>query len=279
MAKAPVNGKTDVKPIAAKPQASVPKPAATEAVSAKPAPVKVATAKAIAPKAVAPVAVVVATPPIVEKITPIEPAAPAAPMVEPVLQEPAAPAMKAEKLFVPEPAQPEAAAPKTTKTKGLTIMEDTVKQVQETAHKLAADATAHVENFVAGATEKTKEAVEKSKKMAEDAVAFHKENAEAVAASGKMVAEGVQSSAAYAAELGRKHFEEASAALKTMAAAKSPSEFFSLQSDYMKSSYEAFIAETSKSSEATMKFFGEVFQPISSRFAVAAEKVKAATTL
>lgn len=268
MAKAPVNGTTEVKPVVSKPKAPVRKPAATKAVAAKSAPAKVEAVKA-------PVAAV----PVVEKITPIEPAAPAAPMVEPVLKEPAAPVMKAEKLFVPEPAQPKAAAPKPAKIEGMNIMEDTVKQVQETAHKMAADATAHVENFVAGATEKTKEAVEKTKKMAEDAVAFHKENAEAVAASGKMVAEGVQSSAAYAAELGRKHFEEASAALKTMAAAKSPSEFFSLQSDYMKSSYEAFIAETSKSSEATMKFFGEVFQPISSRFAVAAEKVKAATTL
>jgi len=158
-------------------------------------------------------------------------------------------------------------------------MENTVKQVQETAQKMAADATAHVETLVAGATEKAKEAVEKSQKMAEEAVSFHKDNAEAVVASGKLMAEGVQSGAQYAAELGRKHFEDASAALKSIAAAKSPSEFFTLQSDYMKSSYEAFIAESSKSSEATMKFFGEVFQPISNRFAVAADKVKAAAAL
>ncbi len=205
---------------------------------------------------------------------------------EPKIVEPAAPASPAETLVVPEPTQPklaasptqpEAAAP--TEAKGLNIMNDTVKQVQETAQKMAADATAHVETFVAGATEKAKEAGEKAKKMAEDAVSFQKDNAEAVVASGKLLAEGVQSSAAYAAELGRKHFEEASATLKTLAAAKSPSEFFTLQGDYMKSNYEAFIAESSKSSEATMKFFGEVFQPISSRFALAAEKVKAAATL
>lgn len=255
MARAPVDKTAAVKPATTAPTAV-----------AKPTKKVAAPKPATKPAQVAPVAA-------------STPAVAAAHVTEPVKKEPAAPVKKAEKLFVPEPTRPAVAAPLTPKTEGLNIMEDTVKQVQEAAHKMAADATAHVETLVAGATEKTKEAVEKTKKMAEDAVAFHKENAEAVAASGKMVAEGVQSSAAYAAELGRKHFEEASAALKTMAAAKSPSEFFSLQSDYMKSSYEAFIAETSKSSEATMKFFGEVFQPISSRFAVAAEKVKAATTL
>jgi len=181
--------------------------------------------------------------------------------------------------ILPDAAPVAAPTTPTPTTKGPITMENTVKQVQETAQKMAADATAHVETLVAGATEKAKEAVEKSQKMAEEAVSFHKDNAEAVVASGKLMAEGVQSGAQYAAELGRKHFEDASAALKSIAAAKSPSEFFTLQSDYMKSSYEAFIAESSKSSEATMKFFGEVFQPISNRFAVAADKVKAAAAL
>lgn len=158
-------------------------------------------------------------------------------------------------------------------------MNDTVKQVQETAEKLTADATAHFEGFIADASAKTKAAMEKSQAMAEEAMTFHKENAEALVASTKILAAGLQSSTQYVADLGRKNFEETSHAMKTLAGAKSPSEFFALHSDYLKSSYEAAMAESAKATEATMKFFGEMFQPISTRMAVASEKVKAATSL
>ncbi len=171
------------------------------------------------------------------------------------------------------------AATLTQTTKGTITMNDTVKQVQETAQKFAADATAKVESFVADATAQTKTAYEKSAKMAEDAVAFQKDNLDAVVASSKLATAGVEKAAQHVAEMGRKSFEDASAALKAAAGAKTPAEFFTLQNDYFKSSYEAFVAESSKSSEATMKFFGEVFQPISSRFAVAAEKFKEASAL
>ena len=67
-----------------------------------------------------------------------------------------------------------------------------------------------------------------------------------------------------------------SAALKTFASAKTPTEFFQLQSDFARSAFDQLIAETSKNSETLLKVAGDVFQPISNRFAVAAEKFKAA---
>ncbi|MFX7060050.1 phasin family protein, partial [Acinetobacter baumannii] len=66
------------------------------------------------------------------------------------------------------------------------------------------------------------------------------------------------------------------AALKSFASVKSPTELFQLQSDYARSSFDALVAETSKTTEAMLKLAGEVFQPISNRFAVAAEKIKTA---
>jgi phasin family protein len=280
MVKLPVTKAPVVKPVAAKPSL------------AKPVAIKGSTAperdtSAAVPANASPTAFVASAPanPVFTPASPSStvsvsesssaaPAMPVAALTEPKIVEPAAPAPKAEKLFVP-------AIPK-TKTppqKGMNIMNDTVKQVQETAQKFAADATAKVETFVADATAQTKTAYEKSAKMAEDAVAFQKDNLDAVVASSKLATAGVEKAAQHVAEMSRKGFEDASAALKAVAGAKTPAEFFTLQNDYAKSSYEAFVAETSKTSEATMKFFGEVFQPISSRFAVAAEKVKAATTL
>ena len=78
------------------------------------------------------------------------------------------------------------------------------------------------------------------------------------------------------AELGRKNFETAQAAFKSFAAVKTPTELFKLQSDYAKSSFDTFVAESSKNAEAALKLAGDIFQPLSNRFAVAAEKFKTA---
>jgi phasin family protein len=64
--------------------------------------------------------------------------------------------------------------------------------------------------------------------------------------------------------------------VKAFAGAKSPTDFFKLQSDYVRSAFDALVAETSKNAEAVLKLAGEVAQPLSSRAAVAAEKIKVA---
>jgi len=61
-----------------------------------------------------------------------------------------------------------------------------------------------------------------------------------------------------------------------MSSVKSPADFFKLQSDFVRQSFDAIVAETSKNTEAMMKLAGDAAQPLSSRFAVAVEKVKTA---
>ena len=175
-------------------------------------------------------------------------------------------------------------------------MENAMKTVHENATKVANEARGHAEKFVADsqaqaekivadthakaegafkdAVEKSKGMLEKTTKVAEDAMAFHKENIEAVTASSKIAAAGAEKAAQYVADQGKTSFDHASSAFKAVAAAKTPGEMLAVQNDYMKSAFERMVSETSKSSEATLKFFGEVFQPLSSRAAVAAEKVK-----
>ena len=59
---------------------------------------------------------------------------------------------------------------------------------------------------------------------------------------------------------------------------KSPVDFFRLQSEFAKSQFDSLVAESSKVSEAVIKLAGEVFEPLSSRYAVAAERVKNVVT-
>ena len=176
-------------------------------------------------------------------------------------------------------------------------MEDTFNTIQNNADQVASDARNHAEKFVAeshaqaekfvadthahaetafkDAAEKGKGMFDKGTKMAEDSLTFHKENIEAVVASSKLAATGAEKAVQYVAEQGRSTFEHASAAFKAAAAAKTPGEFLAVQNDYVKSAFERMVSESSKNSEATLKFFGEMFQPISNRYAVAAEKAKA----
>ena len=106
-----------------------------------------------------------------------------------------------------------------------------------------------------------------------------KGNAEALVTSAKIAAKGAETIGAGAAEYNKKSLEHATGAMKSFAAVKSPTELFQLQGEFAKSSFDAMVAETSKLTETMVKLAGEVFQPISSRLAVTAEKIKGATTL
>jgi phasin family protein len=118
-------------------------------------------------------------------------------------------------------------------------------------------------------------AVEKGSKIVEEMTELTKGNVEAIVASTKVVAKGVETLGQDAAEYGRRSFEEASAALKSFAEVKSPTDFFKLQGDFARSAFDAFVAETAKTSEAMIKLAGEAAEPITSRYNVAADRVKA----
>ncbi|MBO9713417.1 phasin family protein [Sphingomonas sp.] len=145
-------------------------------------------------------------------------------------------------------------------------------KVMETIETNMAKAQAFFTEF----NDRAKAAVEKSTKLVEEANEFAKGNLEAFVESGKITAKGLESFGQDAAEYSRKSFESATAALKNLAAVKSPTEFFKLQSDYFRTSFDSAVAEASKNTEALIKLAGDAAQPLSNRVAVAAEKAKIA---
>lgn len=149
--------------------------------------------------------------------------------------------------------------------KEVTTMEATLKTAAE-----------KTQAYVAEANDRAKAAMEKSAKMFEDMNDFNKGNVEALVESGKIAAKGLETMGQSAADYARKSFEGATATLKSLSSVKSPTDFFKLHSDYVRSSFDSIVAETSKTTEAMLKLAGEVAQPISNRVAVAVEKVKVA---
>ena len=135
---------------------------------------------------------------------------------------------------------------------------------------------AKTQTFFADINERAKAAVEKNTKLVEEMNDFAKGNVEAIVESSKITAKGFETLGQEAADYSRKSFETATAALKSLAAVKSPTDFFKLQGDFVRQSFDSVVAEASKSTEAVLKLAGEAAQPISNRWAVAADKIKTA---
>lgn len=236
--------KAAAKPAAVKPAVKV------EAV--KPAPVKPAVAKVAKPvSAPAPKAKPVPAKPAVTKLAVKRPAGPVSSKtpLKPQLKKPAAPAIAA------------------AAQKGTTAMTETVT-------KIANEAVERGQALFGDFNARAKAALEKSTKLVEELNEFNKGNLEAVVESTKVAAKGAEALGQQAADTARKNYEKATAAMKSFASVKSPTELFQLQSEYARSAFDSFVAESSKNTEAFLKLAGDVFQPLSNRIAVAAEKIK-----
>jgi phasin family protein len=249
-----------------KPATRAAKPAAPK-LPAKPAVSKPAVAAAKPPVA----------PPAPAEVTPVAPAP--ADVVAPVIE-----AIHA------APAIVETVAEKVAETLVEPVIEPAIETVTETAQTAADISQKEIgimattiengmlkaQNMFGDINERAKAAVEKSTKLVEEMNDFAKGNVEALVESGKITAKGFETMGQEAADYSRKSFESATAALKSMSAVKSPADFFKLQSDFVRTAFDSYVAEASKNTEAMLKLAGEATQPISGRVAIAVEKVKLA---
>ena len=138
------------------------------------------------------------------------------------------------------------------------------------------DAQTATKTVFAEATERAKGALGKGQAMFGEMAEFGKGNVEALVESGRIYAKGVEAMGQNAAAYVRASVEDAQAQARTLASVGSPTDFFKLQGDFARQSFEKMVAETSKNTEAMMKLAGEVAQPLSNRAALAMEKVKVA---
>ncbi|WP_258042847.1 phasin family protein [Sphingomonas sp. NBWT7] len=192
-----------------------------------------------------------------------------APTAKPATKKPAlaktaapAPEIAADAQPVAEPNQ--SAAPAVRRMKEFKMVE-TIEMMTDKTKTAFADVN-----------ERAKASMEKGARALEDVAAFNKGNIEAIVESSKIAAKGMEQMGQNAAAYAKTSFDHASSAFKSMTTVKSPTELFKLQSDYARSSFDAFVAEASRSTEAALKLAGEIAQPISNRVALAAEKIKVA---
>ena len=110
-------------------------------------------------------------------------------------------------------------------------------------------------------------------KAYEDAAKFNKENLDAYVAASTVYAKGVESVAKTWAAFAQETFEASANVAKAVLGAKTLKEAVEIQADFAKTTFDKFVAEGTKVSEASIKVANEALEPINARVNVAVEKM------
>ncbi|HEX8840998.1 MAG TPA: phasin family protein [Sphingomicrobium sp.] len=113
----------------------------------------------------------------------------------------------------------------------------------------AAPAFAPFQSLFAEANERSQELVKKSQKVAEELADLARANVEALVEAGRVASEGARSIGQDVVAKQRDSVEQAADAIRSLAEAKSPTEYLQLQSDFARASFDRAVAESSKLTE------------------------------
>jgi len=136
----------------------------------------------------------------------------------------------------------------------------------------AIPAFAPFQNILTEANERGQELAKKSQKVAEELADLARANVEAIVEAGRVATEGARSLGQDVVAKQRDSFEQAADAIRSLAEAKSPTEYLQLQGDFARASFDRMVAESSKLTESMVKLAGETFQPLSNRASANAER-------
>jgi len=136
----------------------------------------------------------------------------------------------------------------------------------------AVPAFAPFQSLFADANERSQDLARKSQKVAEELADLARSNVEALVEAGRVAAEGARSIGQDVVASSRDNVEQAADAIRSLAEAKSPTEYLQLQGEFARASFDRAVAETSKLTESLVKLAGEAFQPLSNRATANAER-------
>ena len=91
---------------------------------------------------------------------------------------------------------------------------------------------------------------------------FGQENVDAALKSFGAVSKGAQAIATEAADFARKSFEQGTATFEKLVGAKSLDKAIEIHTDYLKTSYEGFVAQSTKITELYANVAKEAFKPL-----------------
>lgn len=135
----------------------------------------------------------------------------------------------------------------------------------KTAPRAAKTATEAFETFTATSSDTVRENIDRSLAAFSEASSFGKQNMEAWVASATAAQKGFEVLSARAVAFQKAALENHVAAAKLLMTSKSVQEFTEKQSDYAKTSFEAYVAELTEVSDLVQGVAKETLQPINER--------------
>ena len=129
----------------------------------------------------------------------------------------------------------------------------------------AIPAFAPFQSMIADANGRGQEFAKRGQKAAEEFANVARANVEAIVEAGRVAAEGARTIGQDFIATGRDNVEQAADAVRSLAEAKSPTEYMQLQGDFARASFDRMVAESSRLTETMVKLAGEAFQPLSNR--------------
>jgi phasin family protein len=136
----------------------------------------------------------------------------------------------------------------------------------------AVPAFAPFQSLFADANERSQDLVKRSQKVAEELADLARANVEAIVEAGRVASEGARSIGQDVVATSRDGVEKTADAIRSLAEAKSPTEYLQLQGDFARASFDRAVAESSRLTESLVKLAGEAFQPLSNRASANAER-------
>lgn len=139
------------------------------------------------------------------------------------------------------------------------------------------DAVAAGKQSVEQAVAATKEQVEKvssaTLKSYDDFASYNKEAVDAYVKAGNVMSKGMEDLGKTMFAFAQSQAESNVSAAKAMMSAKTLNDLVEIQSDLARSQFDAFVAESTKVSEMSLKVSNEVVEPIKAQFTVVVEKM------
>lgn len=175
-------------------------------------------------------------------------------------------------------AAPKRRSTRTAARKVASATQERIKTVSNTTANFfrgfdSVPAFAPFQSLFADAGERSQEAARRTQKVAEELADLTRANVEAFVESSRLAAEGARSLGQDLVASGRQGAEKAADSIRTLAEAKSPTEYLQIQSELARASFDRMVAQSSRLTESVVKIAGEAIQPISNRASASAERI------
>jgi phasin family protein len=188
---------------------------------------------------------------------------------------------KREKAAQPAPRKTRVAKPRRNSRSAAKVVAATHERIEDVTFNgnnffagfTGTPAFAPFQSLFADAGDRSQQAVRRSQQIAENFADLTRGNVEAIVEASRVATEGARSIGQDVVASGRDSVEQAADAIRTLAEAKSPTEFVQLQSEIARNSFDRLVAESSRFTETLVKLAGEAIQPLSNRASANAERV------